>query len=65
LEKKPLSRLERIKADQEKFAFPPAKKTEPVKAKPGLPVPAKKRKIEISDRSIEAIAKALSLMMKE
>lgn len=65
MEKKPLSRLEKIKADQEKYALSPVKRKEPVKAKPGMPVPAKKRKIEISERSIEAIAKALQLMMKE
>ena len=64
MEKKPLTRLERIKAEKEKYSLPAVRKA-PLPKKPmGGPVaiPGKKT---LSDASIDLIAKALQTLIKE
>ena len=64
MEKKPLTRLERLKAEKEKYPLAAAKKPMPVKGPAGLPVAASGKKT-LSDKSIDLIASALKTMLKE
>jgi hypothetical protein len=64
VEQKPLSRLERLKADKDRYS-PSAARRKPVPEKTiSAPSPASGRKT-LSDKSIDLIAKALQVMLKE
>jgi len=64
VEKRPLSRLERIKFEKDKYPGPRRKNVPAANTGKALQTPEKSKKV-LSEKSINLIADALKLMLKE